>query len=201
MHLPDGQGYSPSVPGSYSHQMPAKVPPHPSLGQYNYSGSQNVSQLNSYQGPGQTFNRPPLAPFSGSPVQQTGPAPQVLLPPLQNSAAISSAGSFPPGATPPVLSNWQYSQAPTSQPLGSQTSHLAHVTGTGSPQPPLSLSGNTNPPGSYQYAASPGGPPLQNSYMKPGNHNLPIFDQCPFLSVLLKEELIPQRCFACTMRL
>ncbi|XP_030360276.1 protein transport protein Sec24A isoform X3 [Strigops habroptila] len=172
MHSPDGQGYSPSVPGSYSHQTPAKVPPHPSLGQYNYSGSQNVSQLNNYQGPGQTLNRPPVAPFSGS--QQTGPAPQVLLPPLQNSAAISSAGGFPPGATPPVLSNWQYSQAPTSQPLGSQTSHLAHVTGTGSPQPPSSLSGNTNPPGSYQYAASPGGPPLQNSYMKPGSAPPPV---------------------------
>ncbi|KAM9289388.1 protein transport protein Sec24A isoform 2-T4 [Morus bassanus] len=174
MHSSDGQGYSPLVPGSYSHQVPAKVPPHQSSGQYNYSGSQNVSQLNNYQGPGQTLNRPPVAPFSGSPVQQTGPVPQVLLPALQNSAAISSAGSFPPGASPTVLSNWQYSQTPVSQPVGSQTSHLAHVTGTGSAQPPSSVSGNTNPPGSYQYAASPGGPLLQNSYMKPGSAPPPV---------------------------
>ncbi|NXV80597.1 SC24A protein, partial [Atlantisia rogersi] len=170
----DGQGYSPSVPGSYSHQTPVKAPPHQSSGQYNYSGSQNVSQLNNYQGPGQTLNRPPVAPFSGSPVQQTGPVPQALPPALQNSAAPSSTSSFPPGASPLVLSNWQYSQTPASQPLGSQTSHLAHVTGTGSAQPPSSLSGNTNPPGSYQYAASPGGPPLQNSYMKPGSAPPPV---------------------------
>ncbi|XP_010082814.1 PREDICTED: protein transport protein Sec24A, partial [Pterocles gutturalis] len=174
MHSSDGQGYSPSVPGSYLHQTPAKVPPHQSPGQYNYSGSQNVSQLNNYQGPGQTLNRPPVAPFSGSPVQQTGPVPQVLLPASQNSAAISSAGSFPPGASPPVLSNWQYSQTPGSQPVGSQASHLAHVSGTGTAQPPSSLSGNTNPPGNYQYAASPGGPPLQNSYMKPGSAPPPV---------------------------
>uniref|UniRef100_A0A8C3JNA4 SEC24 homolog A, COPII coat complex component n=1 Tax=Calidris pygmaea TaxID=425635 RepID=A0A8C3JNA4_9CHAR len=174
MHSSDGQGYSPSVPGSYSHQMPAKVPPHQASGQYNYSGSQNVSQLNNFQGPGQTLNRPPVAPFSGSPVQQTGPGPQVLPPALPNSAAISSAGGFPPGASPPVLSNWQYGQTPVSQPGGSQTSHLAQGTGTGSAQPPSSLSGNTNPPGSYQYAASPGGPPLQNSYMKPGSAPPPV---------------------------
>ncbi|XP_032558491.1 protein transport protein Sec24A isoform X1 [Chiroxiphia lanceolata] len=175
MHSPDGQGYNPAVPGPYPHQAPAKAPPHQSPGQYNYSGSQNVSQLNSYQGPGQTLNRPPVPAFSGSPVPQTGPAPQVVPPPaLQNSAALSSAGSFPPGASPPVLSNWQYSQPPVSQPLGAQTSHLAHGTGTGSAQPPSSLSGSTNPPGSYQYAASPGGPQLQNSYMKPGSAPPPV---------------------------
>ncbi|KAM6299831.1 protein transport protein Sec24A [Aegotheles albertisi] len=168
MHPSGGQGYSPSAPGSYPHQMLTKPPPHQSPGQYNYSGSQNISQLNNYQGPGQTLNRPPVAPFSGSAGQQTGPVPPVLMPALQNSAAISSAGSFPPGANPPVLSNWPYSQPPASQPAGSQTSHLAPVTGTGPAQPPSSLSGNTNPLGSYQYAASPGGPPLHNSYMKPG---------------------------------
>ncbi|OPJ88187.1 protein transport protein Sec24A [Patagioenas fasciata monilis] len=174
MHSPDGQGYSPLVPGLYSHQTPAKAPPHQPSGQYNYSGSQNVSQLNNYQGPGQTLNRPPVAPFSGSPAQQAGPVPQVLPPALQNSAAISSAGSFPTGASPPVLSNWQYSQSPGSQPAGSPSSHLAHMTGTASVQPPSSLSGNTNPPGNYQYAASPGGPPLQNSYMKPGSAPPPV---------------------------
>jgi len=184
MHLSDGQGYSPLVPGSYSHQPPAKIPPHQAPGQYNYSGSQNVSQLNNYQGPGQTLNRPPVAPFSPAPVQQAGPVPQGLLPASHNSAAVSSAGSFPPGASPPVLSHWQCSPAPASQPAGSQTSPLAHATGTGSAQPPSALAGNTNPPGSYQYAASPGGPPLQNSYMKPGNNNFLILCQCPFLSVL-----------------
>lgn len=171
MQSPEGQGYSPAVPGSYSHQMPAKVPPHQSSGQYSYSGSQNVSQLNNYQGPGQTLNRPPVTAFSGSPVQQPGPVSQALPPALQNSAAVSCAGTFPPGASPPVLSNWQYSQTPVSQPLGAQTSHLAHVPGTGSAQPPSSLPGSTNTAGSYQYAASPGAPPLQNSYMKPGNQN------------------------------
>uniref|UniRef100_A0A674GMS9 SEC24 homolog A, COPII coat complex component n=1 Tax=Taeniopygia guttata TaxID=59729 RepID=A0A674GMS9_TAEGU len=171
---PDGQGYSPAVPGSYSHQMPAKVPPHQSSGQYSYSGSQNVSQLNNYQGPGQTLNRPPVAAFSGSPVQQPGPVSQALPPALQNSAAVSCAGTFPPGASPPVLSNWQYSQTPVSQPLGAQTSHLAHVPGTGSAQPPSSLPGSTNPAETYQYAASPGAPPLQNSYMKPGSAPPPV---------------------------
>ncbi|XP_030314759.1 protein transport protein Sec24A [Calypte anna] len=168
MHSSDGQGYSPSASGLYSHQTPGKVPPHQSSGQYNYSGSQNASPLNNYQGPGQTLNRPPVAPFSGSPVQQTGPVPQGLLPVLQNSAAVSSSGSFPPGASPPVLSSWQYSQAPAGQPSG------AHGMGTGSAQPPASLSGNTNPPGSYQYAASPGGPPLQNSYMNAGSVPPPV---------------------------
>ncbi|KFQ20184.1 Protein transport protein Sec24A, partial [Merops nubicus] len=170
----DSQRYSPATPGSYSNQVPAKVPPHPSSGQYNYSGSQNVPQLNNYQGPGQTLNRPPVAPFSGSPAQQTGPVPKAPPPPSQNSAAVSSAGGFPPGAAPPVLSNWQYSQAPLSQPVGAQMSHLAHVAGTGSAQPPSSLSGNTNPLGNYHYAASPGGPLLQNSYMKPGSAPPPV---------------------------
>ncbi|NXU55827.1 SC24A protein, partial [Turnix velox] len=174
MHSADGQGYSPSAPGSYPHQTPAKVPPHQAPGQYNYSSSQNVSQLNNYQGPGQTLTRAPAAPFSGSPVQQTGPAPQVLLPPVPNSAALSPAGGFPPGGSPQVLSHWQYGQTPASQPAGSQTSHLAQGTGTGTAQPPSSLSGSTNPAGSYQYAASPGGPPLQNSYMKPGSAPPPV---------------------------
>uniref|UniRef100_A0A8B9C1N5 SEC24 homolog A, COPII coat complex component n=1 Tax=Anser brachyrhynchus TaxID=132585 RepID=A0A8B9C1N5_9AVES len=171
MHSSDAQGYNPAVPGSYSHP---KVPPHQPSGQYNYSGSQNVSQFNSYQGPGQTLNRPPVAPLSGSPVQQTGPVPQVPPPALQNSAAISSAGSFPPGAGPPMLSNWQYSQSAVSHPAGTPPSHLAPGTGTGSAQPSPSLSGNTNPPGSYQYAASPGGPSLHNSFMKPGSAPPPV---------------------------
>lgn len=172
MHSSDAQGYSPSVPGPYSHQTPSKVPPHPSSGQYNYSGSQNVSQFNSYQGPGQTLNRTPAAPLSGSPVQQTGPVPQVLPPALQNSAAVSSAGGFPPGVSTPMHPNWQYSQAPVSHPAAAQPSHSAPVAGTGPAQPPLPLSGN--PPGSYQYAASPGGPSLQNSYMKPGSVPPPV---------------------------
>ncbi|XP_066861684.1 protein transport protein Sec24A [Anser cygnoides] len=171
MHSSDAQGYNPAVPGSYSHP---KVPPHQPSGQYNYSGSQNVSQFNSYQGPGQTLNRPPVAPLSGSPVQQTGPVPQVPPPALQNSAAISSAGSFPPGAGPPMLSNWQYSQSAVSHPAGTPPSHLAPGMGTGSAQPSPSLSGNTNPPGSYQYAASPGGPSLHNSFMKPGSAPPPV---------------------------
>uniref|UniRef100_A0A8C3PYT3 SEC24 homolog A, COPII coat complex component n=1 Tax=Chrysolophus pictus TaxID=9089 RepID=A0A8C3PYT3_CHRPC len=171
MHSSDAQGYSPSVPGPYAHQTPSKVPPHPSSGQYNYSGSQNVSQFNSYQGPGQTLNRPPAAPLSGSPVQQTGPVPQVLPPALQNSAAVSSAGGFP-AASPPVHPNWQYSQAPVSHPAAAQPSHSAPVAGTVPAQPPPLLSGN--PPGSYQYAASPGGPSLQNSYVKPGSVPPPV---------------------------
>ncbi|OXB60026.1 hypothetical protein ASZ78_002002 [Callipepla squamata] len=174
MHSSDAQGYSPSVPGPYSHQTPSKAPPHPSSGQYNYSGSPNVSQFNSYQGPGQTLNRPPAAPPSGSPVQQTGPGAQVLPPAMQNSAAVSSAGGFPPGASPPMLPNWQYSQAPVSHPAAVQPSHPAPVAGTGPAQPPPLLAGNTNPPGTYQYAAPPGGPSLQNSYMKPGSVPPPV---------------------------
>ncbi|KGL73109.1 Protein transport protein Sec24A, partial [Tinamus guttatus] len=175
MHSSDGQGYSPSAPGSYSHQMPAKVPPHQSSGQFNYGSSQIASQLNNYQGPGQILSR--VAPPSGSPVQQVGSAPQVLPPVPPNSAAGSSAGSF--GAGPPGLSSWPYGQAPASHPAGSPTSHVAHMAGTAPTQPPSSLPGNTNPPGSYQFAASPGGPPLQNSYMKPAPAPRPVTQPLP----------------------
>uniref|UniRef100_A0A8C0GIN6 SEC24 homolog A, COPII coat complex component n=1 Tax=Chelonoidis abingdonii TaxID=106734 RepID=A0A8C0GIN6_CHEAB len=161
----DGQGFGSTVPGLYSHQIPTKVPVHPSSGQYNFGGSQNVSLL-SNQGSGQTLNRPPAGLISMAPLQHTSSVPQ-MLPPSQNSAAIpSSSSSFVPGAYPPALSNWQYGQTPMSQPTGSQTNHFAHVAGT-LPTQPLS-SGSTNPATSYQYTVSPGGPPLQNSYMKPG---------------------------------
>ncbi|XP_037763745.1 protein transport protein Sec24A isoform X1 [Chelonia mydas] len=168
----DGQGFSSAVPGLYSHQIPTKVPLHPSSGQYNFGGSQNVSPL-SNQGSGQTLSRPPVGPTSMAPLQHTSSVPQ-MLPPSQNSAAIpSSSNSFIPGAHPPALSNWQYSQTPMSQPTGSQTNHFAHVAGTVSTQP-LSSSGSTNPATSYQYTVSPGGPPLQNSYMKPGSVLPPV---------------------------
>uniref|UniRef100_A0A8D0GZG4 SEC24 homolog A, COPII coat complex component n=1 Tax=Sphenodon punctatus TaxID=8508 RepID=A0A8D0GZG4_SPHPU len=165
-HMSDGQGYNSSIPGLYAHQTPTKGSPHPSSGLYNYSGSQNVSPLSNYQGPGQTLNRPPMGPVSMVPLQQ-GSLPQ-MPPPSQTSAAVStSAGSVLPGANLPALSNWQYGQALVSQPTtGSQENHFAHIAGTTSTQP-LSSSGNTNPPTSYQYVASPGGPPVQNSYMKP----------------------------------
>ncbi|KYO20294.1 protein transport protein Sec24A [Alligator mississippiensis] len=178
-HVSDGQRYN--SPGLYSHPIPTKPPLHPSPGQYNYGGSQNVSQLSNYQGPGQTLNRAPVGPISAAPLQHTGSSPQ-MPPPSQKSAAISSAGSFLPGTNPPALSNWQYGQTTVSQPAGSQTSHFAHVTGAAPTQPsassPSSL-GNTNPPTSYQYAASPGVPPLPNSYMKPGSAPPPVNQPLP----------------------
>ncbi|XP_054245426.1 protein transport protein Sec24A [Indicator indicator] len=167
MHSPDGEAHMPPVPAPYSHQVPVKVPPHQSSGQYNYGGSQSVSQLNNYQGPGQTLTRPPVA-------QQTGPAPPVPLPPLQSAAAASSAGGFAPAASPAVLSHWQHSQPTATQALGAQASHVAHVTGTGSAQHPPSLPVNANPAGSYPYATSPGGPRLQNSFVKPGSAPPPV---------------------------
>ncbi|XP_074865539.1 protein transport protein Sec24A isoform X3 [Carettochelys insculpta] len=171
--MSDGQGYSSAVPGLYSHQVPAKVPLQPSSGQYNFGGSQNVSPL-SNQRSGQTINRPSMGHTSVVPLQHASSGPQ-MLPPSQNSAAVpSSSSSFVPGAHNAALSNWQYDQTPMSQPTGSQTHHFAHIAGTASTHPSLSLSGSTNPPTSHQYTVSPGGPPLQNSYMKPGSVPAPV---------------------------
>ncbi|KAJ6667958.1 hypothetical protein lerEdw1_016279 [Lerista edwardsae] len=160
--LSDGQGHNSLVPGLYSQQMATKHPLHASSGLYNYGGSQNVSPSSNYQGPGQTLNRPPtgstsLATAQGGPVTQ-------MFPPLPNSAVISTSS----GANLPAHSNWQYGQTPLNQPImGSQTNHFAHSSATAATQP-LS-SGNTTLPTSYHYVSSPGGPPVQNSYTKPGS--------------------------------
>ncbi|KFV61260.1 Protein transport protein Sec24A, partial [Dryobates pubescens] len=167
MHSPDAQAHRPPAPDPYLHQAPAKGPPHQPSGQYNYGGPQSVSQLNHFQGPGQTLNRPPVAPFSGSPAQQTGPAPAVLLPPLQSTAAAPSAGSFAPAAPSP----WQHGQATA---LGAQASHVAHGTGAGSAQHAPSLAGAAKPAGSYPYAAPPGGPSLQKPFVQPGAAPPPV---------------------------
>lgn len=159
--LSDGQGHNSLVPGLYSQQMATKHPLHGSSGLYNYGGSQNVSPSSNYQGPGQTLNRPPTGSTSLA-TAQVGPVTQ-MLPPLQNSAVISTSS----GANLPAHSNWQYGQTPLNQPImGSQANHFAHSSATAATQP-LS-SGNTTLPTNYHYVSSPGGPPVQNSYTKPG---------------------------------
>uniref|UniRef100_A0A670J142 SEC24 homolog A, COPII coat complex component n=1 Tax=Podarcis muralis TaxID=64176 RepID=A0A670J142_PODMU len=162
--LPGGQGYNSFVPGMYSQQAPAKNLVNTSSGPYNYGAPQNASPFSNYQGPGQTLNRPPIGSASLATAQQ-GPVAQ--MPPLsQNSAAASSsAGSFHSGVNLPAHSNWQYGQAPSIQPaMGSQPNHFAHA---GATQPLLPSSGNSNPSSSY-HVSSAGGPPVQNSYTKPG---------------------------------
>ncbi|XP_053154676.1 protein transport protein Sec24A isoform X2 [Hemicordylus capensis] len=180
-HMSDGQGYSSLVPGIYSQQMATKNPLHTSPGLYNCGGSQNASPFSNYQGPGQTLNRPPAGSI---PLATThlGPAAQ-MPPPLQNSAAVSTtSGSFPSGVNLPAHSNWQYGQTPLNQPtVGSQANHYAHSAATAATQPLLS-SGNTNLPTSYHYVSSPGGPPVQNSYAKPGSGPLPV-NQLAYSSV------------------
>ncbi|XP_034961357.2 protein transport protein Sec24A [Zootoca vivipara] len=168
-HLPGGQGYNSFVPGMYSQQAPAKNLVHTSSGPYNYGAPQNASPFSNYQGPGQTLNRAPIGSISVATAQQ-GPVAQ--MPPLsQNStAASSSAGTFHSGVNLPAHSNWQYGQAPSIQPaMGSQPNHFAHA---GATQPLLPSSGNTNPSASY-HVSSAGGPPVQNSYTKPGSVPLP----------------------------
>ncbi|XP_068019535.1 protein transport protein Sec24A [Melanerpes formicivorus] len=153
MHSPDAQAHRPPAP--YLHQAPAKGPPHQPPGQYTYGGSQSLSQLNHFQGPGQTLHRPPAAAFSGSAARQTGPAPPVLLPALPSTAAA------PPAASPAAPSPWQHGQAAAPRPPGAQASPVAHGTGAGPAQHPPSLAGNAKPAGSYPYPAPAGGPALQ----------------------------------------
>ncbi|XP_066471311.1 protein transport protein Sec24A isoform X2 [Tiliqua scincoides] len=165
--MSDGQGHNSLVPGLYSQQMATKHPLHASSGLYNYGGSQHVSPSSNYHGPGQTLNRPTTGSTSLA-TSQVGPVTQ-MFPPLQNSAAISTSS----GANLPAHSNWQYGQTPLNQPMmGSQANHFAHSSATAAVQP--LPSGNTTLPTSYHYVSSPGGPPVQNSYTKPGSASLPV---------------------------
>lgn len=164
-HLADGQGL---VPGMHTQQTATKNPLYSASGLYNYSASQNIPPFNNYQGPGQTLNRTPVG--SSSPAAaQPGPVAQMPSP-LQNSAAIStSAGGFRSGINPQTHTNWQYGQTPLNPPkMVSQGNHFSPTAAT---QPLLSSSGNTNLPTSYHYVSSVGGPPVQNSYTKPGKKN------------------------------
>ncbi|XP_061473122.1 protein transport protein Sec24A isoform X2 [Rhineura floridana] len=169
-HLSDGQGYNSLVPGMYSQQVATKNPLHTSSGLSNYGVSQNVPQFSNYQGPGQTLNRPPVGSASLATAQQ-GPVAQ-MPPPLQNSVVVSSsAGTFHSGVNLPAHSNWQYGHAPLNQPtMGSQANHFAHGAAT---RPLLSSTVNTNASTNYNYVSSAGGPPVQNSYTKPGFVPLP----------------------------
>ncbi|XP_074069635.1 protein transport protein Sec24A [Macrotis lagotis] len=154
------QGYSSPFPGSYPHQIPAKTPLNPTSGPYNYGGSQNVSSLNSFQGPRQTLNRLPLEPNPVVPLQSTVSGPRVPPPPSsQTPAAVpASSNNFLYGSDPSLSSNWQYSN-PT---VESKTNHFVPA----STQP--SLSGSTNLSRNNQYV-SLGAPSLQNNYMKTGS--------------------------------
>ncbi|XP_027460960.2 protein transport protein Sec24A isoform X3 [Zalophus californianus] len=150
------EGYNSQLPGSYPHLIPAKTL-NPVSGQSNYGGSQNVSPLSIYQGPGQTLYRPPVASNPVTPSLHSGPVPRMPLPTSQNPAATPMpSGSFLPGAIVQPPLNWQYNYPST----GSQTNHCPRA----SSQP--AVSGNTNLT-SHQYVSS-GDPSLQNNFIKSG---------------------------------
>eukprot|EP00079_Xenopus_tropicalis_P023035 XP_012815119.1 PREDICTED: protein transport protein Sec24A-like isoform X2 [Xenopus tropicalis] len=165
--------------------MPAKAAQHPGHGQQNssvpqmvpqlgglqtvhqLSGPQNFPQLPNYPVSGQTINIPPMGHTPMTSPQHTG-ARSRMPPPPQNSAgepatAVSNASQ---GNVPPQ-SNWQYFPTPLShaqpQPFAN---HIYSSAGPTSGQP--SSQSNSVPPTTHQYAASFGGPPLQNSFMNQG---------------------------------
>ncbi|XP_054573819.1 protein transport protein Sec24A isoform X2 [Eptesicus fuscus] len=155
--LLSAQGYNSQLPGSYSHLIPAKTL-NPVSGQSNYGGSQTVSPLSNYQGPGQTLHRPPVASNPVTPSLHSGPVPRMPQHASQNPAATPMpSGSFHPGANVPPPLNWQYNYPST----GSQTNHYPRVS-TGP-----TMSGNTNLT-SHQYVSS-GDPSHQNNFIKSGS--------------------------------
>ncbi|XP_053077113.1 protein transport protein Sec24A isoform X4 [Acinonyx jubatus] len=151
------QGYNSQLPGSYPHLIPAKTL-NPISGQSNYGGSQTVSPLSNYQGPGQTLYRPLVASNPVTTSLHSGSVPRMPLPTSQNAAATTSmpSGSFLPGASVQPPSNWQYNYPST----GNQTDHCPRASSQ-------SLSGNTNLT-THQYVSS-GDPSLQNSFIKSGS--------------------------------
>ncbi|KAF6082884.1 SEC24-like protein A, COPII coat complex component [Phyllostomus discolor] len=155
--LMSSQGYNSQPPGSYSHLIPAKTL-NPISGQSKYSGSQTVSPLSNYQGPGQTLHRPPVASNPVTPSLHSGPVPRMPQHASQNPAATPvPSGSFHPGAIVSPPSNWQYNYPST----GSQTNHGPLVS-SGPAMP-----GNTNLT-SHQYVSSRD-PSLQNNFIKSGS--------------------------------
>lgn len=148
------QGYNSQLPGSYPHLIPAKTL-NPVSGQSNSGGSQTVSPLSNYQGPGQALYGPPVASHPVTPSLHSGPSPQMPLPTSQNPAATPMpSGSFLPGASVSSPSNWQYNYL-------SQTNHCPRA----SSQP--TMTGNTNLM-SPQYVSS-GDSSLQNNIIKSGS--------------------------------
>ncbi|XP_055287283.1 protein transport protein Sec24A isoform X2 [Moschus berezovskii] len=147
------QGYNSQLPGSYPHLIPAKTL-NPVSGQSNSGGSQTVSPLSNYQGPGQALYGPPVASHPVTPSLRSGPSPQMPLPTSQNPAATPMpSGSFLPGASVPSPSNWQYNYL-------SQTNHCPRVSSQST------MTGNTNLM-SPQYVSS-GDSSLQNNIIKSG---------------------------------
>ncbi|KAM5302244.1 protein transport protein Sec24A isoform 3-T3 [Glossophaga mutica] len=155
--LLSSQGYNSQLPGSYSHLIPAKTL-NPISVQSKYGGSQTVSPLSNYQGPGQTLHRPPVASNPVTPSLHSGPVPRVPQHASQNPAATPvPSGSFHPGASVSPPLSWQYNYPST----GSQTNH-GPIVSSGP-----AMSGNTNLT-SHQYVSS-GDPSLQNNFIKSGS--------------------------------
>ncbi|XP_005655059.1 protein transport protein Sec24A isoform X2 [Sus scrofa] len=145
------QGYNSQLPGSYPHLIPAKTL-NPVPEQSNSGGSQTLSPLSSYQGPGQTLYRPPVASNPVTPSLHSGSVSRLPPPTSQNPAATPMpSGSFPPGANIPPPLNWQYNYSP-------QTNHYPRA----SSQP--AMSGNTNLT-NHQYVSS-ADTSLQNNFIK-----------------------------------
>ncbi|XP_053528740.1 protein transport protein Sec24A isoform X2 [Artibeus jamaicensis] len=156
--LMSSQGYNSQLPGSYSHLIPAKTL-NPISVQSKYGGSQTVSPLSNYQGPGQTLHRPPVASNPVTPSLHSGPVPRMPQHASQNPAATPvPSGSFHPGAnvSPPL--NWQYNYPST----GLQTNHGPLVSSG------PAMSGNTNLTTGHHYVSS-GDPSLQNNFIKSGS--------------------------------
>uniref|UniRef100_A0A8D0SE67 Protein transport protein Sec24A n=1 Tax=Sus scrofa TaxID=9823 RepID=A0A8D0SE67_PIG len=148
------QGYNSQLPGSYPHLIPAKTL-NPVPEQSNSGGSQTLSPLSSYQGPGQTLYRPPVASNPVTPSLHSGSVSRLPPPTSQNPAATPMpSGSFPPGANIPPPLNWQYNYSP-------QTNHYPRA----SSQP--AMSGNTNLT-NHQYVSS-ADTSLQNNFIKSGS--------------------------------
>ncbi|XP_074169629.1 protein transport protein Sec24A isoform X3 [Rhinolophus sinicus] len=151
------QGYNSPLPGSYPHLIPAKTL-NPVSGQSAYGGSQTVSPLSNYQGPGQTLYRPPVASNTVRPSLHSGPVPRMPQPTSQNPAATPMpSGSFPGANIPPPL-NWQCNYPST----GSQTNHCPRASSG------PAVSGNTNLTTDHQYVSS-GNASLQNNFIKSGS--------------------------------
>lgn len=151
------QGYNSQLPGSYPHLIPAKTL-NPVSGQSTCSGSQTVSPLSNYQGPGQTLYRPPVASNPVTPSLHSGPVPRMPQSASQNTTTTPMpSGSFLPGANVPPPLNWQHNYPSA----GSQTNHYPRASSG------PTMSGHTNLTATHQYISS-GDPSLQNNFIKPG---------------------------------
>lgn len=147
--------------------MPAKASPQEVAGQYSYGGLQTISQAaplpGNYQGSGQTV-RPHMGPSPVAHPPNNASAPRSQPPLLNSYGSPTTVGGSVSHARQLTPSNWQYFPTPLSH-AQSLANHAPSTTGMA----PGPLVGNSKPPTNQQYGHPFGGPPLQNSFMNPGN--------------------------------